>query len=290
MHTIEIESKNKRIELPSCWDECQSADIFFILENAFKVVDGSMSIALFRIKMFQHFTGLKFGLSYQIRHFLKLNKKVNTVIYQLSQQLCDWIFEAQDDHYKLTFDSTINYFPELANTAGPADLLSDLTFGEFQESLNLMNAYFDNYVDTILADECLIEFIALIYRPLVKGKRVPLTDYTADDILFKKIPRWKLRSIMIWFTNCINAIKSEDLTINGLDVNFSGIFPEGDQNGNKKRKGLDLGWTGVLIDIAESGVFGPAPRVNETPLYDILFFLMKRQDEYQRQLEASQKK
>lgn len=290
MHTIEIESKNKHIELPSCWDECQSADVFFILENAFKVVDGTISIALFRIKVFQHFTGLKLGLSYQIKHFLGLNKKVNTVIYQLSQQLCDWIFEAKDDHYNLIFDSTVNYFPTLGVTAGPADLLSDLTFGEFQESLNLMNAYFDNYADPVLADEALIEFIAMIYRPLVKGNRVPLTDFTADEKKFSEIPRWKMRSIMIWFTSCINAIKQYDLTINGIDVNFSSIFPAANSDDNKKRKGLDLGWTGVLIDIAESGVFGPAPRVNETPLYDILFFLLKRQDEYKQQLEANKKK
>ncbi len=288
MNTIEIPDKNIVIEIPSSWDECSSDQVYFLLEKAFKVISGKMSIGMFRIVAFQHFTGLKFGTSYRIKQRLGLNQKVNSEIARLSKVYCDWIFEEDDDQYHLTFDSVINYFPEINGHYGPADLLADLTFGEFQQALVLMNEYTESQESGTTTDQPLYEFIKLLYRPKVKGQRVSLMGYR-DKSTFKSVPDWKLKVTLMWFTNCIQAIKEEDLHLSGIEVNFSPLFPV-EEKPRSKRKGLNLGWNGILLDVAESGVFGKAAEVNETPLYEILFYLLKKQDDHKQQMDAINKK
>ncbi|WP_343322284.1 hypothetical protein [Sphingobacterium multivorum] len=287
MNTIEIPDKNIVMEIPSSWDECSREQTYFLLEKAFKVISGKLSIGMFRIIAFQHFTGLKFGMSYRIKQRLGLNQKVNSEIARLSKIYCDWIFEEDEDQYHLTFDSVINYFPQLNGYYGPADLLADLTFGEFQQALVLMNEYTESQDSEYPTDHSLYEFIKLLYRPKVKGLRVSLTGYR-DNKTFKYVPDWKLKVTLMWFTNCIQAIKEEDLHISGVEVNFSPLFPA-EEKPKSKRKGLNLGWNGILLDVAESGVFGKAAEVNETPLYEILFYLLKKQDDHKQQMDAINK-
>lgn len=287
MNTIEIPDKSITIEIPSSWDECSPEQTYFLLEKAFKVVSGKLSIGMFRIIAFQHFTGLKFGLSYRIKQRLGLNQKVNSEIARISKIFCDWIFEEDDEQYHLTFDSVINHFPGFNGCYGPADLLSDLTFGEFQEALVLMTEYTESQKSESPSNDALHEFIKTLYRPKVRGQRVPLTGYRSK-INFDNIPDWKLKVTLMWFTNCVQAIKAEDLTISGVEVNFSPLFPE-EEKSRSKRKGLNLGWNGILLDVAESGVFGKATEVNETPLYDILFYLLKKQDDHKQQMDVINK-
>lgn len=288
MNTIEIPDKNIVIEIPSSWDECSPEQTYFLLEKAFKVVLGKLSIGMFRIIAFQHFTGLKFGMSYRIKQRLGLNQKVNSEIARISKIYCDWIFDEDEDQYHLTFDSVINHFPKFNECYGPADLLSDLTFGEFQQALVLMNEYTESQDSGSPTEEPLYEFVKLLYRPKVKGQRVALTGYRKEP-KFNNLPDWKLKVTLMWFTNCIQAIKEEDLTISGVEVNFSPLFPA-EEKSKSKRKGLNLGWNGILLDVAESGVFGKAIEVNETPLYDILFYLLKKQDDHKQQMDAVNKK
>ena len=82
----------------------------------------------------------------------------------------------------------------------------------------------------------------------------------------------------MWFTYCIKCLQEEDLIINGIDVNLSVLFPKNNMGVTNHQK-TNLGWTGVLMDIAESGVFGDAVSTAQTPLYDILLFLLKKHED-----------
>src|SRR5690606_22763365 len=93
---------------------------------------------------------------------------------------------------------------------------------------------------------------------------------------FKKAPNWQKQAIVLWFTYCIQALQTEDLTINGVDVNFEPLFPQGGSTSDARPGKTNLGWTAILIDIAESGVYGNATETSQTLLYDILLYLLKK--------------
>ncbi|WP_185218802.1 hypothetical protein [Sphingobacterium mizutaii] len=277
MHTIEISEKKILMEIPSEWEECSRDQVHFILKSSFDVMSGRMSIADFRIKVFCYFTGLKFGWFYHIKQRLGLNQQINENVFLLSQELCDWIFiKNDDDNFELSYETTINHFPVLENRYyGPEDLLADISLSEFKSALMLINQYYDSKTNEQESETFLNYFIATLYRPKDEyGQKVPLTGYVLEPEIFESTPVWQKQIIAIWFSFCVKCLQEEDLEIYGIDVNLSALFPKTETNGHGQK--VNLGWTGVILDIAESGVFGNAENTGKTLLYDILLYLLKK--------------
>lgn len=285
MHTLEFPSKNLTVQFPSEWDECSDNQVHFILENSFKVMDGNISIAEFRNRVFTYFTGLKTGWKYLLRNKLGLNNIINERIFQLSQELCNWIFvKNDDDNFELNFQTIKNFFPILNNKYfGPEDLLSNITLHEFKSALSLLDQYFDAKDDEDQSNLFLNYFIATIYRPKDDlGNRLSLNNYIIEPGLFEKTPIWQKQIIAIWFSYCVKCLQQEDIIIDGIEVNLSVLFPDSPIGSSNTQK-VNLGWTGVLMDIAESGVFGNALETGRTLLYDILLYLLKKQQDQPKQ-------
>ncbi|HIY76398.1 MAG TPA: hypothetical protein H9825_09060 [Candidatus Sphingobacterium stercorigallinarum] len=285
MHTIEIPQKDLIVEIPSEWDECTSEQVHFILGKAFQVINGTLSLAEFRIQIFVLFTGLKFGPGYHIKQRLGYNAEINERIYLLSEQLCGWIFEKNEqDGFELSYQTITNFFPVLLNKYhGPDDLLADITLAEFKQAIAMLNDYFETKEDPDRADLFLNYFIATLYRPKDKsGIKVPFHSYVVEPTLFERVEPWRKQAIAIWFSYCIKCLQEEDLVIQGIDVNFSALFPSGKANPTTHKR-VNLGWAGVVLDIAESGVFGDASKTSQTLLYDILIFLLKKHNDQSKQ-------
>lgn len=279
MHTIEIPERDLKLQMPPCWEECSNEQAQHILELAFEVINGKLSLGDFRIRTFIYLTNLKLGFKYLIRQKLGLNDLINERIYMLSEQLCSWVFNQNSDgKYELNLQTVNNIFPVLEDTYyGPEALLADITFGEFKSSLGVLNKYFEHKDSPEEAQPFLDFFIASIYRPKDSyGNRVPFHKYVVKPEIFEKTPLWIKQAIVIWYSYCIKCIQNEDLVINDIEVNFSALFPKGDEPG-KRNNGL--GWTGVMMEIAETGVFGDTVSTAQTPLYDILIFLLKKYEE-----------
>lgn len=278
MNSIEISEKKMKIDIPSHWDECTAEQVEDILKLAFSVMNGTLSLNEFRIKVFVYLSGLKLGLIYLIKQRLGLNNFLNQRIYLLSQQLCGWVFSHSiDDKYELNFNSICNPFAIInSKFHGPDDLLSDITFLEFKSAIGTMNEFFEAKEDPILASQLLDLFIATLYRPLGNDEqKVPFNKHIINAANFENVPAYIKHSILLWFSFCVKTLQEDELTINGIDVDLSVLFPKGSSFG-KKDRGVNLGWHGVLLDIAEEGVFGDAEKTGNTLLYDILIFLLKK--------------
>lgn len=277
MHTLEISEKGIMMDIPSEWDDCSREQVQFLLKKSFEVMSGQLSIADFRIKVFCFFTGLRFGWFYHIKQRLGLNQKINEKIFRLSQELCDWIFtKNDDDNFELSYETITNHFPVLESRYhGPEDLLADLSLSEFKSALMLINQYYESKINEHESETYLNYFIATLYRPLdSSGQKIPLTGYVLEPEIFKNTPVWQKQIIAIWFSFCVKCLQEEDLEIYGIDVNLSALFPKYETNGISQK--VNLGWTGVILDIAESGVFGNAESTGKTLLYDVLLFLLKK--------------
>lgn len=279
MHSIEIPDRALTVTFPDCWEECTPEQITFIVENAFLTMTGDISLAEFQIRVFKHLTGLKIGWQYHLRTILGRNQAENEAIYRLSSQLCSWIFQkTQDDSYELKYDSIVNPFPVLMDKYhGPGDLLATLTMGEFKMALAELDQYLKSAEEPEQAQVHLDFMIGILYRPKDdNGKILPYHHYVVRPEIFANVPIWKKQAIVMWFTYCVRCLQTEDLVINGIDVNFSALFPTADHTRPTNRHQVNLGWAGIIYNIAETGVFGDAAQTSQTPLYDILLFLLKK--------------
>jgi hypothetical protein len=294
MHKIEIPDANKTIEIPADWDDCTSDQVEYIIKNAFDVVSGSITLVDFQRKLFCYFTGLKSSVKYDYQNSMGLADQANETICLLSEKLCQWPFHVQENEFgqlqaEFQYNTVINFFKEIKTKSavlyGPADLLEDLTFAEFQWANSHSQDYFrlmkaNQIVD---AEEALDYFLACLYRPGTKGRR---DQFHIDDIveyasLFSQVPPWKKYCILLWYTYSISVIQSIPLTIHGSEIDFSILFPtptKEEKEGLETRK-QGLGWRGALYDLAESGVFGPIEKTERTPLFTILVYMYKKQIE-----------
>ncbi|GAA4137948.1 hypothetical protein GCM10022216_14540 [Sphingobacterium kyonggiense] len=285
MHSIEIPSIEQSILIPSEWDDCSNEQAEFILKHAMRLISGELDMEVFQSIIFKYFTGIKTGISYIIRQKLGLNKSINERIFALSSELCSWVFEKNEiGNYQLSFETVNNFFPVLLSKYhGPKALLSDLSFSEFNDALSLLNLYYDQKDDFEESENTLNQFLSIIYRPLDnQGIRIAYNPNSINSDIFKSELTWRKQLIAVWFSYCIKCLQSQDLVIDGLEVNFKALFPEASNSNTGKNK-IHLGWKGVLMDIAESGVFGDAKGTGATSLYDILIFLLKKQQEQPKQ-------
>lgn len=292
MHQIEIPDIGKTFSLPDSWEECTPQQIEFILPMAFRVLSGEMDIHEFSVRIFCKLTGLRKGPR---SNFLKKIRPAQVqdsyaMVSQLADQLCGWPFQPvespMDDEgrLELALNTHVNILPVIhagrKELIGPADLIADLTFAEFRIAIREMDQHIayakhqDLQADSIAA---LDRFVAVLYRPLdpSTGKKQRFNSETIQKLspITAKIPSWKKNTILLWFSYCINYIQSEDVLIDGNNINLSVLFPKSTGRTGTEKKGI--GWAGLLFDVSKEGPFGTVEKTDQIGLFDILLYLYK---------------
>lgn len=300
MHTLEIPEANKKIELPSSWNECTTDQVMDIVSEAFLVMNGDQKIEDFSRRTFCRLTGLKSSVSYQFKRRLGTTYRQDEMLCILAAQLCLWPFRVKKENgqkmYEFQFDTIVNFFREIPTGKqilyGPEDLLQDITFSEFRWANNYFKEHDSCNKENNFegAMESLDQFVACLYRPGIKGKRSPFDHGSINETLplIEKVPYIKKFCILLWYSYCVQVIQTTPLMIQGIEIDFSILFPKptkAELLGLEKRK-QGLGWQGTLFDIAESGVFGNIEQTEQTPLFTVLVYMYKKQIE---NLKASQK-
>ena len=182
--------------------------------------------------------------------------------------LCEQCLGFLFDGAQLRFDSVANPQPFIGRLIGPADMLTDLTFGEFRHASTALNAFFQSRsVDDL--DRC----IAFLYRPRYRkpnraGRRVAGYDGDRFANALRKVsamPSWRKNLVLAWFSSCLNYLQTGSITIDGEEIQLSLLFPQ-DQDG----KQLPCTWNDLLLQVAKEGLIGNTERVDEEPLMRIL--------------------
>lgn len=281
MHTLYIEEKNKTIQIADHWDELSPKQLEFVFTNALLVTEGKLEYRQFCVLVFKYLTGLKIGSGYVAKEKLNLNTEINEQIYILATNLCGWAFYQSQAGLALDYNSFKNPFKTIkisksTELFGPADLISDLSFKEFRSAKDHMD-YYQAAVRELNFDEAqmfLDYFISCLYRTGTNRKRKALVtdelDSLAQDV--KNIPTWQKQWILVWFSFCVNYIQTEPFQIDGAEVELELIFPKSEDQTDK-----GLGWSGVLIDITKSQVFGTLEQCDNYPLFQVLLFWYKTQ-------------
>lgn len=275
MHTIEIPERNIRIEMPEHWDECSAIQRDYILSEVSKTTSGNQTLNEFVIKLFIYLTGLKLSTNYIVRNKKGYAQHINEKITLLSEKLCHWPFTLKDGSFEPNYNSVVNPYPDLRfqnqSIKGPADLLQDLTFFQFRTALADISELFK-----VQSPEILNQFIATLY---------PDDDKEKQQKIIQQTPSYRKQSVLLWFTYCVNIIQSTALEIQGSEIDFSVLFPKPtapESEASKPQTLNNLGWTALLFEVSESGVFGTTQETDSTNLYTILMFLLKKYQDNQK--------
>ncbi|MDC7994472.1 hypothetical protein [Altibacter sp. HG106] len=164
------------------------------------------------------------------------------------------------------------------NYYGPADFFTDVTWGEYEDGLNV---FFEHELNP--DPELLIRLAAIFFRPKRFGKRIIYNEEDVD----KRIKRLKSmdmrRIIAFYFTFAAFHLylSSSNVRWEGRTIDLSIIFNV--MPGEKKPKESEfnsLGTKSQSIMLANTGIFGNYDTLRQTNLWKVMLVLydMRKSD------------
>lgn len=287
MNTIEIPSKGIVREFPSSWQEMTPKQIRFVMKTYSECIVMGKSPLEFNIRVLYNLARIKRTAGTVIWEKLNpmLTQERNSNIYLLCERSLGFLF-SENDKSVLSFNAVVNALPIIRvgilgkRLVGPANLLQNLTFGEFRHAATALNRFFKTG-DTADLNEC----ITFLYRRESNkmnraGRNVVSIDYATiskNVRLAEKIPDWKKNLLVLWFSACINYLQTGVINIDGEDIDMSQLF-----SGDGGKSGITQTWSDLLIQIAKEQVVGNVSRVDEEPLFSIFSIMWHNHKENKR--------
>jgi len=293
MNTLQIPQKNIYKEYPSEWSEISAKDAPYIGKLLLWLEQGKLEVDMFRKLAVDRFINRE-------------NSKIMPEGYWAENiwanegQLADTVnfffrITKNDDgleSYEVIPEFVNNLIPKikigLRNYFGPGDFLGEMSFAEYKDLLFCA----DKFMRT--KDEYwLTRMMAISYRKkrFLIGiiKRLPSFDGRirrkympgAVDFIerrFKNVSEGAKYMFFQYVMGCVYALKTDaggqGIEIDGKLCNFSMVF-------NKPKDDLDesdqaddgIGLTGVIMALAESGVFGDIEKTSGANVWDVLIRL-----------------
>lgn len=167
--------------------------------------------------------------------------------------------------------------PKLENATANEFVLADDYYQKFMESHQV------KYLNLLCATLC---------RPSLTGsKAIELEDNRIPIVSRLQIERsaWKWKFIRMWKKFTIIAYFSAcKLYIHNTygPYLFSG---SGESEGQAKSTGINFGWLGAFMTIAENGIFGSYEEVMRTRFHTLAYYMLKKNQD-QKEAEAAAKK
>lgn len=291
MTEIEIYGTGRKGLIPSSWDEMSAEQI----QGVFRIYDEctrqGLSTLDFSVRVLYFFLGIRpSGRAFRRRMRYPARRARHAEnVYRLCDSCLGYLFtEGEDtgDGAKLAYASVVNSLPEIRGVfgrplIGPADLLQDLSFGEFRHAATALNAFFQSH-DVQDLDEC----IAHLYRRRSnKTNRCGRFVSDVDNATFykdvKRVSRllsWQKNLIMMWFAACLKYLQTDTVIIDGEAVNMSLLFAS-EEAGHSD---VSFSWNDLLVQIARDQTIGTIDRVDQEPLFSIFSLMWTNYKENQR--------
>lgn len=290
MTEIEIYGKGRKVLIPSSWDEMTPEQVRFVFRTYQECRDKGRSPLEFNVRVMLRLLGLRRSWLQQFRWAFRPSalKRASENIYRLCEGCLGFLFEEKEGKaLQLSFGCVANPLPEIrrgifgTRLIGPADLLQNLTFGEFRHAASALNSFFRSG-DMNDLDEC----IAFLYRrrthkPNRAGRRVRNVDnagFGRDVRRVSKIGEWQKGLIMLWFAACLKHLQGGSVVIDGEEIDMACMFaPDG---GNSS--GYSFTWNDLLVQIARDRSVGNIERVDDEPLFSIFSIMWTNYKENKR--------
>lgn len=295
MHTLEILDNGQKLQFPAKVAEFSPQQYISFCESFLKQRDGEFSYDDFMVALvynclemkplrnrrmkederYQVVQNLEY-LSETLLSFWAVNEKGDAEI--------DWFFTDQKIKSIVMHDRTL---------FGPAEMLADLTYGEYEKA----HTYYSVYLKT--GDDNMInKLVACLYRPAKKrtgsyvqdGVLPPGTKRMAIDELdmqlheayVSAIPRHIKYAVFVWWLNMEAFIPMAQIDTDAGKVLLEDLFKELEEKSSSIEN--NTGIRGVLYQLAESKVFGELKQVEQTPFWDVMLRLYQLRKNYEADL------
>lgn len=290
---IEILDRNIKLYLPLTLEKTNTRQYIAFFELLYKLENKEITFHDFTVLVVYKFLNLKKGKR-------KLsNQKIQQAysnIHSLAGLITNHFFSKENDTLSLKLDYKQNHIsyvdiPILKKYYGPQDYYKDVTFGEYEDGLNIFFQYNETPSKILLQ-----QLMATFYRPNYSHGRKKYQEHQIPETLhkFSNVPIGVLYGFFYNFAAFHTYFSSSQVYYNGKIIDLSILFedqPE-DQSTHYQSPYPSLGIKSTGIEIAKTGVLGNLQEVRNTLLWEVALLLydMRKKDLDQRaQTNQSQK-
>lgn len=302
MHTLEIPDINYSESFPSKITELSPKQFLYFIELFLQWKSDIINIDEFKTLLLLKLINIKYTARYdRMRRMYDKSPEIRDVkdmidsnIHLLAQQIDSFFTEKilEDGQIEREIDMYFikNMLPVIRvpflkifrrKYYGPGDALKNISWYEYRTAHSLYMSYLETK-----DDDTLCRIAAILYRPKKSFLfiRKWMSNFSGDvrikissqsnsiwaDKRARRIQKASINNrvgILLFFRNCEEYIRYGKPRIDGQEIDLSIIY-EGSPD--HVSTGPDLGNTGILFTMAESGVFGTIEQVDGQYLYDIL--------------------
>ncbi len=273
MTTIEIPAINWNKEIPSSFSEMSQDDYLLFVRLYLKLLDGEITYQQLKTEMVMQFLGIRHNKYRYAMLPADDQERIEENIYMISEHVGFLFDEVETDekiNLQVNYSWTKNFLPRYRKFTGFADFLSDLTFQEYKDAHVAAREYIESsdHFD-------LTKFVAILYRRSrfwckAFGKIPYDPDKTNHN--FGYIAPWPFYvkyAILLNFLACEKYLREGTFRVDGQDISFTILFKSDDSDTG----GANAGLTGLLYNLAETGVFGNVKETSRQNLFDVMFRL-----------------
>jgi hypothetical protein len=272
MTEIEIYETGKKVTLPSSWAEMTPAQVQAVFRIHDQAVRKGWSILERNVRILYALLDIRPG-------WRKPTPRMAENVAMLCERCLGFIGEG------LTFDALANPLPRAGRLHGPAELLQDLTFGEFRAACRAQQAFLKDH-----RTEDLDELAGILYRSRYRkenraGRRAgPLSGrpFRRDLRRAARMKTWQKSLVLLWFCACLHYLQTGRLVLDGEEVDLSLLFKDSGES-----RGPAATWNDLLYQLAKDQTIGNIDRVEEEPLFSVLALMWSNYKEAKRYEETA---
>jgi hypothetical protein len=288
--------ENKEVWLgpyPENWDELTRTQAIFACKLLYYMAKGEFTVDQFRKLMVDRFIGrdnrgidkLK-GWENKMAMWANEGVLADTVNFFFKIGKTDKGIEK----YEVLPSGTTNWVKDfrfrMKKYHGPGDFLEGMTFAQFKDALTNAHKYMETQ-----DDEWLGRLLAVCYLP--KGEKYSMKRAMKRAKRFNRVDIGIRYACFCYLMGCMHTLRTDaggqGIEVDGTRCRFSLVF---NKKGSDKGKN-GVGLTGVLMSLAESGVFGDLEKTASADVWDVLVRLYQLEldrREMERELQKGRKK
>jgi uncharacterized protein YutD len=265
MHTIEIPQKSITKYLRENLAECNEKEYVRMCRYIYEWSIGMTTYEQMRIK------ALYFLMEMKAKKQKKVDEEKEATIYQISS-LIDSFFYSENENKGIKLDfmkvPIKSHLVKFTRIFGPADYMTDLTFGEYTDALRTFNDF-----NATQDNEMLFVLAAILYREkyFFKDERKP-HDTTILDKQAQRIKKYAdpgfVYGVYLTFASFQKELPSFKLPWGGQELDMGILF--GGENTTSTETFASIGLDQVAFTMAESGAFGNLEQVKKANFWEVM--------------------
>lgn len=267
-HQLVGEKKVIDLIYPDSWDELSRSQAIYAGNLIYLLLNKELEVDQFRKLMVDKF--IRRNNSHNDK--LSIDDAVNMWAneYQLAETV-NFFFKVSKEKdapekFELLPTGIENLVPFFRHRGrkykGPGAFLSGMTFVQFKDSIACSQKFMQG-----TEEEWLDRLVATLYTE--GGKKYDIKDVDQRAKRLKKLNRGIKMMAFCYFMGCMHTLRTDGggggIEIDGITCRFSLLFKK------RKNQGNDgIGMLGVLMTLAESGVFGNIKQTADSDIWDVL--------------------